>query len=148
MDFTDNDTLFAVVAKWKESPALAALFPHPQAGRLKSQPPPYVHLDCKLDRRECAGTGTGGGIPWHDYRLVTLTVVGVKARVVEIVQAALAVFHQKTELTYPTGSNGVFRQWWPLEEGRLEEDPDRKEGQDQWRGVIEARVWSVRVSGS
>lgn len=145
-DFIDNDTLAAVVNKWKADQTLSGLFPHPQAGRLKGQPPPYVHIDCKLDRRECAGTGTGGGIPWHDYRLVTLTVVGVKARVVEIVEAMLAVFHQKTELVLP--STARFVQWWPVEEGGLTEDPDRKEGQDQWRGVIQGRVWSTRISGS
>lgn len=152
-EFIDNDTLEAVGNLWRTSPALAGLIPEPHAGKLKSpQPPLYCQMDCKLDRREPAGTGTGGGLPWHDYRLVTLTIVGVKARVVAAVETALAVFHQKTTLTFPSTdtSTGLprFIQWWPLEAGGLTEDPDRKEGQDIWRGVIQGRVWSVRVSGS
>lgn len=147
VDMIDDDTMAAVKARWKEDQTLRGLIPEPQAGKLKTpQAALYCHLEVKLDHRECAGTGTGGGIPWHDYRLVTLTFVGIKARVVEAVGTALAVFHQRVELTYPSGAS--FRQWWPVEEGALTEDPDRKEGQDIWRGIIQGRVWSIRVSGS
>ncbi len=137
----DDDTLAAVVARWKDDPQLRSIIPEPHAGRLKSpQPTLYCQVESKLDRRECASTGGA----WNDYRLVTLTIVGIKAAVVEALARAEAVFSQEVTLTYPSGDR--FVQWWPLEEGGLSEDPDRKEGQDQWRGTVQGRVWSVRVS--
>jgi hypothetical protein len=120
--------------------SLPTLFPKaPETGRLKSpQVLPYAQIDCVLNRREMTGTqGT-----WNDYRNVTITVRGLKEHVVQGIGEVMAVFNRDTTLIYPSGAR--FRQWWPDGEAELEQEETTKDGQDLWRGVLKAVVWSVR----
>lgn len=148
----DEDTLQAVRARWVEDMAqLPQLFDRPiESGRLKHTDShrltfPYAHLACVFARREQAGAKTASGTraPWFDWREVTITVWGSKAQVVEAAQAILAVFNLDTELAYPSGDR--FLQWRPDNEISLEQDETTKDGQDVWRVVLKALVWSVRT---
>lgn len=146
----DEDTLEAVRLLWEaDAVQLPQLFDRPpQAGRLKSpQPALYAVLDCKLDSRRKIGTGAASG--WYDYRLFTITVYGQKAPVVQALAAIQAVFNNETQLAYPSASQAPtrnrFMRWEPVGDAELTEDPDTKQGQDWWRGVLKARVQSVRA---
>lgn len=100
---------------------------------------PYAAVESKLDRRD--STGTAGA--WHDHRKVTIRVYGLKADVVTALKALTAVFNVRTVLTYPSGAR--FMRWWPTGGPKIEEDPDRRAGEDVWIGTIEADVWSIRT---
>lgn len=113
----------------------------PGSGRLPDRPRemPYATVESKLDRRE--STGTGGA--WHDHRKVTIRVWGKKADVVQALRALTARFNLQTVLAYPSGAR--FLRWWPTGGPRLEEDPQRKAGEDVWVGTVEADAWSIRT---
>lgn len=137
----DDDTLQAVQALWRSDNAtLPALIDRaPQAGRLKpGQSECYAAVACEYLSRESAGTGGY----WHDHRKVTITIRGVKAKVVQGLAAVGEIFHRDATLTYPSGER--FVRWWPLPGGKLAQDPDTKAAQDIWMGVVEADVWSIR----
>jgi hypothetical protein len=152
---TDNNTLEAVQRLYATAdPAVLPqlLTERPKAGRLQSpQTDTYAVLACKLVRRDSAGTG---GV-WHDHRLVTITVYGVKAKVNSVMDAMLEVFNVGCQLDYigpaPTkpDKNGLplFVRWWPAPDNgdMLEEDETTKAGQDVWKGKISAEVWSIRT---
>lgn len=137
----DDDTLAAVRAKWLADADLPGLMDRPPAtGRLKSPIPlPYAHLASEPLRRE--STGTGGA--WFDWRKVTITVWGTYEQARTALDKVLAVFHQNVVLTFPSGE--TFMRWWPLDGGKLEQDPDVKEGHDVWKAVATGEVWSTRA---
>lgn len=142
LEVIDEDTLEAVRLLWEDDAVqLPALFTQgPMTGRLKTpQAMPYAQIACEPDHRDLAGT-LGA---WHDWRKVTITIYGVKADVVAAGRAVLAVFNNRTVLTYPSGAR--FIRWLPEGELKLVQDPDTKSGLDVWQGIISARVWSVRT---
>lgn len=143
MDSTDHDTVAAILTRWKADGAglPAVLDRPPQSGRLKSpQPEAYAHVESALDRTEQVGAGTGA--PWFDYRDVTITVRGPKAKVVAAVRAVLAVFTPDVTLAYPSGAR--FMAWRPQGD-RLEQEQGLRKGEDVWAGVVTAKVWSTRT---
>lgn len=144
-DAVDDDVCAGVEAAWKASAALSGMFPLPPVrGRLtgtQAAAMPYVSLACEFTRSESAGTGGA----WHDHRKVTLTVYGVEKDVKAAVAAVGDVFNLNTVLLFPSGAR--FMRWWPDGGNKTEIDPERKAGEDVWRGITAADVWSVRVYG-
>ena len=157
VDLADDDTLAAVIALWRADMQLPQLFRQPpQTGRLPSTDPgadvmargPYAVLDCQLDSRKLAFADPKAAAYWNDYRLVTVTIYGTRADVVQAAGAVLAVFNRKLgapgqkTLKYPSGAR--FIRWEPVNQVHLEEDKDTKAGRNVWKAVVQAKVWSVR----
>ena len=144
-DAVDNDTMEAIRTLWQSDAVLPTLFRTPiQAGRLRplaTDTPkafPYAHLDVKFSRR--ALTGTSGS--FHDYRTATITLYGIKEQIVNGLKAVMGAFNLGTTLAYP--SRARFMRWYPLDGGGMEEDDTTREGQDVWKAVVQAEVWSIR----
>jgi hypothetical protein len=142
-DFVDDDTLAAIRSLWlKDGNPVAALVTEPiQTGLLKSgQSSLYAVAACqKMKDRDWQ---TGG--KFRDYRKVTITFYGPKTDVTKAMQLAGDLYNRNCQLTYPSGAR--FNWWFPLD-SRLEEDDEQRQGNDVWRGVIEAEVASARGSG-
>jgi len=145
----DDDTLAAVRRRWDSDRArLPALLDRPPgAGRLKStrdQPLalPYARIACRAVRGE---RGTKGTL--KDTRRVTIQVWGTKDQVVQVLEAAAALFHARmgaADLDYPSGAK--FVGWKPTPENdRLEQDETVRQGIDVWVGTLEADVVSGRL---
>lgn len=157
-DVIDDDTEQAILALWRQTPALVALCPQPATGRLKSTTPGAdvqaagvtVQVDCQFDSRQLAFADPKGSAPWNDNRKATITIRGVRADVTKAAAAVLDVFGRKLgapgqpALTYPSGAR--FIRWWPTNQAAIEEDKDTKAGKDVWKATIEAKVWSVRTT--
>ena len=158
-EVVDDDTEAAIVALWGQTQALTKAFPNlPRTGRLKkdagqSIPTPYAQLDCKQGPKP--NERMTGGVR-HDYREVTITIRGTRAEVVAGTSAVLGVFNRKlgdpnypaanglpVVLTFPSGAR--FIQWWPLNDGAIEEEVETKAGKDVWKGIVRGQVWSVRT---
>lgn len=153
-DCVDDDTVAACRALWLSDNAnLPALVTEPpKTGRLKSpQSSTYAVITSEfMERRP---TGTAG--TWHDYRKVTVRVYGVRADVVKAIGFIGDLFNLdlgkagKPTLAYAGTDQASklarFIQWWPLDGGKVEQDPDTKDGNDIWIGTISGKVWSVRL---
>lgn len=139
-DAVDEDTLEAVAALWRATPALTALAAAPAAGRIRGPlTPPYAQAESRFEKNELSGTGGA----WHDFRRVTLTVRGAKADVVALTKAMGAVFNLQTTLTFPSGAR--FMRWKAANGGgSLGQEQDQAGGSDVWAARIEAEVWTVR----
>lgn len=143
----DDDTLQAVRNCWMLDNTLPTLVTEPpKAGRLKSgQSGTYAQIVCEFESRDSAGTGGA----WHDYRKVTVKVWGTKANATAALAAINARFNLRLgtddgePFSYPSGAR--FIRWWPLDGGRLEEDPATKAGEDVWIGSCSGKVWSIRL---
>lgn len=119
--------------------SLPRLFVEPvKSGRLKApQELPYAQVAC-----EPAGAERFTGGSRIDRRKVTITVRGTKGQVTQALAAVLAVFNETTTLAYP--SEARFLLWWPLDDGKLEQDEGTHQGEDIWKGTVTAEVKSVR----
>lgn len=140
----------AVRSRWEEErETLPALFSEPpQSGRLQSpQPDLYALLECQLEKRESAGTGGA----FYDWRRVSICVYGRKDDVRAGLSAVGAIFNRNTTLTFPTTDAETgkpkFLRWWPADGGgdTLEQDPERKSGEDIWVGKVASIVWALRL---
>jgi hypothetical protein len=154
-DVVDDDTVQAVLALWAtDREHLPTVFAEPPRwGRLRSlgQVPkasrtlPYAQVNCELLRRECAGTAGA----WHDHRLVTLTLWGLKDQATEGLAFVKAVFNQRCVLVYPStdAATGIprFIRWWPDKGDALKLDKDVKDAEDVWMATLSADVWSIRL---
>lgn len=139
----DEDTIVAVRFLWENASVyLPALFTLPtQMGRLQSpQALPYAVVKSTLESRK--KIGAAGRTGWDDFRTVTITIYGTKVQVVTAAGGVQSVFNNETTLQYPSAAN--FRRWEPVGDLILMEDEKRKDALDIWKGVLKARVWSVR----
>jgi hypothetical protein len=139
-DVIDSDTIAAVRTTWRTDNAVlpTLLTEAPQSGRLKTgQGPTYAVVSCEKGRDRQRNTF---GV-FQDFRNVAITVRGTKASVEAVVAAAGAVFNDRTVLVFPSGAKFLG---WLATDQKVIEDPDTKEGQDIWQGIITAEVWSVR----
>lgn len=153
VDVVDEDTLEAVRALWLKDPTgLPSVFKQPvQTGRLKTpQPMPYCAAACEQGPRANERLITPNQVPHRfDYRKVAFTVRGLKPDVVKGMAAVQGWFGaflglpDKQLLEFPSKSK--FIRMMPLGDGKLDQDPDTKEGDDIWRGTIEYEVWTVRT---
>lgn len=139
-DLVDHDTLAAVKAYWIADPTLPTLVDRPpQSGRLEAgQPSVYAALACSLERRELTGTLR----TWHDHRRVTITVYGPEKPVRQAIARVLGRFNLATTLAYPSGAR--FLRWWADDGNRLEQDEQRRQGEDIWKGIVTGLIWSIR----
>lgn len=150
-DPVDDDTLAAVLALWKATPALAGLLDRlPETGRLKApaESPrklPYGQLACEKGRDAQRYAGTASH---KDYRKVTITLYGTREQAVDGLAKVLATFSSQLggvnqpTLAFPSGAKFIC--WWPLNDGRLEQDETTRQGLDVWRAVVEGEIRSVR----
>jgi hypothetical protein len=157
MTDADEDLAQAIVAAWKADKVLPGLFAELPAQKLKKDPAaprtskkmPYAEFEIKKGKENERLTGGA----YHDFRDVTITLVGIKAdvqaaKVVVLNVFGLALMPTGTPppaptLTMPSGAR--FVRWWPKNDGDIEPDPSSKEGQDIWRVVVKGEVWTVRT---
>lgn len=175
-DATD-DTYQALELAWQR--ALSdPLFPQTfrdliRAGRLRSLEgqqlsppgidPPYAHMLVEKGRANERNTG----VFYFDYRNVTITLVGEKAKVSSALPQVIELFHRGLvpsdmayltnldpsqtggrkyyTLTYPYYSARKFLRWWPINDGELVEDEATKKGKDVWRGILRGEITSIQI---
>jgi hypothetical protein len=137
----DDDTRQAVLTLWLATPSLMSLLPsQPFTGRAPSpQPQFYCYIGSQLAKREAINNKRA----WFDWRKVWFTVYGLEEQVRAVVVGIKAVFNTTTVLSYPSGA--VFFRWWPQDSDKIEQDPERKAGEDVWKGTVEALLQSTRI---
>jgi len=141
----DDDTKAGFVTRWKATAGLLAAFATgPVSGNLPSpQPSLYVGIACEQGPQPneyYAPVATGA--PYIDYRKVTLTIRGIEATVSDVVNKAAAAYSWKS-FTIPGATQ--LMHCLPLDDGRMEKDPDRKSGEEIWLGVLTYEVMTQRV---
>jgi hypothetical protein len=176
--FTDatDDTYQALLKAWLQDSFLSTNFPEPiHAGRLKSHEgalslappgidPPYAQMLVEKSK----GADRNTGLAYQDYRLVTITAVGDKAKVSAALSRMGEVYHRflypfdlayaipgiinaggfAATLVYPYYSARKFVRWWPAgraEDGLLEIDESTRKGKDVWRAVLTGEIWSTML---
>ena len=141
MSVADDDVSVAVLAKWNQDAALAAI---PIArGRLTASvtsQPVYAGLEVKQGP---TANEIISGPAYLDYRTVTITLRGLEFDVRTALAQVGAVFDWTT-LDVP---NAAFGRIMPLGARHIEQDPATKLGTDIWQGIAEYEVMTTRSYG-
>ncbi len=144
----DEDTLETVRAYWAADTAMQLLLPGgPQLGRIV--PPagplrPYAAVRVQQGPTPNAYQAPAtSGAGYHDYRHVTVQVLGRKADVVAGLGHVRRLYEWAPDLAVP---GGRLLRCMPLAGApHLLQDGRRKDGEDVWRGLHELEIWTVRT---
>jgi hypothetical protein len=141
----DNDVMVAVKDRWDADASLPTLVPGGlRSGRLvaSTATTPRAQLEVQqgpTPNQYFAPATVGKG--YIDYRMVTLTVRGLKAAVETALDRVQVVFDWKTL----TVSNATFLACRPIDSPRLQIEGETKSGDDVWAGVAMYEVMTQRT---